>query len=282
MPNLHFWSSGIGKDTIMFFAIILFIYSLTNKKKRVLNLVLSVLLMFFVRQHMLLFLVLGFGFGYLLSSKAALYKKVSIGVIALIIVIPLLTSLLKLTEIESLNSSDIEEFSTSKAGSFSEDSGSGIDISSYFLPLKVLTFLFRPLFFDAPNAFGLIISLENAFYLVLTLSYNIALFRVNEYFLQWDNNLVILTRVMSLTIIPILGIGVIGNLFTIIYEQKQGLYASIASVVITLFVNLVVGASKNMLFVGLGYFLCNFLSFFVFYFWIKIIINNQLKFKNDY
>lgn len=84
------------------------------------------------------------------------------------------------------------------------------------------------------------------------------------------------------TIFPILGIGVIGNLFTIIYEQKQGLYASIASVVITLCVNLVVGASKNMLFVGLGYFLCNFLSFFVFYFWIKIIITNQLKFKNDY
>jgi len=46
---------------------------------------------------------------------------------------------------------------------------SGVDISSYSLPLQVFTFLYRPLFFDSPGVLGLIVSVENVFYLVMTL-----------------------------------------------------------------------------------------------------------------
>ena len=112
--------------------------------------------------------------------------------------------------------------------------------------------------------------------IVITIVYNLSIGEINFYFLKWDENLIYLTRIMSLTIIPILLIGIIGNLFTIIYEQKQGLYASIVSVVITLSVNLLVGATKNMHFVGIGYFVCNFLSFFVFYIWLRILIQRQI------
>ena len=47
------------------------------------------------------------------------------------------------------------------------DAGSGVDMSSYPLPLKLFTFWFRPLFIDAPNALGLIVSVENLIYLLL-------------------------------------------------------------------------------------------------------------------
>lgn len=170
MPNLHFWSSGIGKDTIMFFTITLFIYALVKKKHRVFNIIFTIVFIFLTRQHILLFLVAGFGVGYILSSRIALYKKVFLGIIALIILIPLLSSVLEFAKIDNLNSNDIEEFSTTKADNLSEESGSGIDISSYPFPLKVLTFLYRPLFFDASSVLSLIVSLENAFYLILTLS----------------------------------------------------------------------------------------------------------------
>ena len=40
-------------------------------------------------------------------------------------------------------------------------SGSGVDMSSYSLPMKLFTFWFRPLFVDAPNVLGIIVSVEN-------------------------------------------------------------------------------------------------------------------------
>ncbi|QCK15903.1 hypothetical protein [Mangrovivirga cuniculi] len=48
---------------------------------------------------------------------------------------------------------------------------SGIDISSYSLPLQVFTFLYRPLFFDAPGMLGLIVSFENVFLLAVTIMF---------------------------------------------------------------------------------------------------------------
>lgn len=46
---------------------------------------------------------------------------------------------------------------------------SGIDITSYSLPFQVFTFLYRPLFVDAPGALGIFVSVENVFYLAITL-----------------------------------------------------------------------------------------------------------------
>ncbi|MEM6735090.1 MAG: hypothetical protein AAF149_00550 [Bacteroidota bacterium] len=48
---------------------------------------------------------------------------------------------------------------------------SGIDITSYTLPEQVFTFLFRPLFFDAPGILGVIVSFENVFLMLITLTF---------------------------------------------------------------------------------------------------------------
>lgn len=45
---------------------------------------------------------------------------------------------------------------------------SGVDITSYSLPMQIFTFLFRPLFIDAPGALGIVVSFENVFYLYVT------------------------------------------------------------------------------------------------------------------
>jgi len=68
------------------------------------------------------------------------------------------------------NSDNILEDFEAAAEKNSDDlskAGSGIDMSSYPLPLKLFTFWFRPLFIDAPNVLGLITSVENLMYLIL-------------------------------------------------------------------------------------------------------------------
>jgi hypothetical protein len=54
-------------------------------------------------------------------------------------------------------------------------SGSGVNMAGYSLPEKIFTFWFRPLFFDAPGILGVIVSIENAIYLLLFLK----IFRLN-------------------------------------------------------------------------------------------------------
>src|SRR5690606_7945566 len=46
-------------------------------------------------------------------------------------------------------------------------SGSGIDMTSYSLPMKLFTFWFRPLFVDSPNLMGIVISFENVLYIYM-------------------------------------------------------------------------------------------------------------------
>lgn len=60
-----------------------------------------------------------------------------------------------------------DEFAETRAGHLAK-AGSGVDMSSYPLPVKLFTFWFRPLFFDASGALALYISLENLLYLLLT------------------------------------------------------------------------------------------------------------------
>src|SRR5690606_20753540 len=61
---------------------------------------------------------------------------------------------------------DFTDFSDTRSESLGA-SGSGVDMSSYPLPVKFFTFWFRPLFFDAPGILGLFTSIENMIYLLL-------------------------------------------------------------------------------------------------------------------
>src|SRR4051794_40579954 len=51
LPNINFWTSGLGKDTIVFLSITIFIYALQNIKKRFGYIVVATLLSVFIRPH---------------------------------------------------------------------------------------------------------------------------------------------------------------------------------------------------------------------------------------
>lgn len=63
--------------------------------------------------------------------------------------------------------SDFQAFSSDRSSELGK-SGSGVAMSSYPLPLKLFTFWYRPLFIDAPGVLGLVVSVENLLYLLLT------------------------------------------------------------------------------------------------------------------
>lgn len=61
---------------------------------------------------------------------------------------------------------DFQDFSEGRAYELGK-STTGLDITSYSMPLKLFTFWFRPLFFDSPGFMGFIVSIENVVYLFL-------------------------------------------------------------------------------------------------------------------
>ncbi|MDC8000250.1 hypothetical protein POV26_04335 [Aequorivita todarodis] len=170
LPNFHFWSSGIGKDTLLFTAIVLFLYAFQNIRKRLVILLISILLSFAIRPHILLFLLVSFAIGYILDGNLKGYQKAILFILLLIGFASIFRYVLGFIQLETLDINSVEDYVSKKASGLNQaDSGSGIDTSGYPFPYKIFTFLYRPLFFDSPNSLGILSSIENCILLVFTL-----------------------------------------------------------------------------------------------------------------
>ncbi len=168
LPNLHFWSSGVGKDTILFLCIGMFVYGLMKPMTRIPLILVAALLTMAIRPHILLFLLVGFGMAYILGGKISGFQRFAFSVVLLGIGLAILPSVMEFAKIEEASVESFDKFSEAKAGVLSRAStGSAVDISSYPFPLKVFTFWFRPLFFDVRNINGLIASIENLIILLI-------------------------------------------------------------------------------------------------------------------
>jgi len=169
LPNLHFWSGGIGKDTLLFFCIGLFVYSLLSLNKRLPLALLSLGLSYIIRPHITLFLLLSFSMGYLLTSKISLSRRIILSIMLIAGGLAILPKVMEYAKIEDTSVEGFNKFSNNKSVNLSQaHTGSSVDISSYPLPLKVFTFLYRPLFFDINGVPAVLASFENFLLLYLT------------------------------------------------------------------------------------------------------------------
>lgn len=168
LPNMHFWSVAIGKDSTLFLCIGMFAYGVMKPMKRIPMITLSLLLAMAIRPHIVLFLFVGFGLAYILGGKVSAVQRIAFSALLIGAGFVLLPRVMEYANIEEASVEAFDDFSEKKADVLSRShTGSAVDISSYPFPLKVATFLFRPLFFDARNLNGLIASAENLILVLL-------------------------------------------------------------------------------------------------------------------
>ncbi len=167
LPNLHFWSAGVGKDTLLFMCIGLFAYAMLKPGKRIILIGISLVLAYAVRPHVMLLMSVGFGFAYIISSGLSLSKRITFFIILGGLSIYILPQVMDYVKLDDLSLTAIADKGQSQASLLQEGSGSSVDVASYPFPLKMFTFLFRPLFFDAHNITSLIASVENIVLLYL-------------------------------------------------------------------------------------------------------------------
>jgi len=169
LPNLHFWSSSFGKGSLIFMAIGLFYYGISNVRTRWIAIFISGVIIYHVRPHIMLVMLISSAIGFVFSTKGI---SISLRVAFLIGVSVAFYFIYR--DVFAMVGINEEEFAsqgldlTHRASELTKAT-SGIDIASYNLPFQVFTFLYRPLFFDAPGVLGLIVSFENVFYLFITL-----------------------------------------------------------------------------------------------------------------
>lgn len=169
LPNLHFWSASLGKGSVIFLGIGLFFYSLHRLPRRIIPLVVGALLIYHVRPHVLFIILVGAAIGLAFSSKGITWRfRVLVLLMAVFAFYYIYDDVMALI---GFDEEDLIGQSTELSKRVEELSGatSGVDLMSYSLPMKLFTFLFRPLFFDAPGILGIIVSFENLFYLLLFL-----------------------------------------------------------------------------------------------------------------
>lgn len=162
LPNLHIWSVSVGKDSILFMCIGMFTYGILKPFRRIPLLTISGLLALAIRPHMVLFMMVGFGMAYVFGGKVSGVQRIIFSAALIGIGIAILPSVMEFAKIEEASVEAFDDFAQKKSSVLSRaSSGSAIDISSYPFPLKVVTFWFRPLFFDAHNINSLLASIEN-------------------------------------------------------------------------------------------------------------------------
>ncbi len=170
LPNMHYWTASLGKGSIIFLGMGMVVYGLSRLDSRKISLILGLVIVYHVRPHVFMFLAVGILVGIFTGKeKIPFYQKFLVfagSAVALILLYGTIISFVGLDQDNLLES--FNEFSGKRSYELSKSAGSGIDISNYPVILKLLTFWFRPLFFDAPSVIGIVVSFENLLYLILT------------------------------------------------------------------------------------------------------------------
>lgn len=170
LPSISFWSSGIGKDSIVFMAIGLALWASLALGRRWLLMLIAVLLMLLVRPHIAGIMVLAITLaGLFMRQGLSIFRRVAVAIILITstgLVVPFALKYAGLSDLSSLsNLSDYLELRQS----YNQEGGGGIDISQLNFPLKLFTYLFRPLPFEAKGIAGMAASVENIMLMVFFL-----------------------------------------------------------------------------------------------------------------
>jgi hypothetical protein len=169
LPNLHFWSASLGKGSVIFLGFGLFFYGISKVRTRILAVAIGGFIIYHVRPHIMLVVLVSSAVGFIFSTKgvSTFWRVVFItgASIAFFFIYQDVLSLVGIQEDEFLT----EGMDLTHRAKELTKATSGVDITSYSLPMQLFTFLYRPLFIDAPGALGLIVSFENVFYLLVTL-----------------------------------------------------------------------------------------------------------------
>lgn len=176
LPSASFWTAAVGKDAIAFMASGLFLWAALDLNKRARWIIFALIVMMAVRLHIAALMVTSIAVGVMFTGGLSRPKRAALvlaGVMSALVIIP---AAMQYAGVQSGSGDDIMDY-VEQRQSYNHGGGSSIDIAGMSPPMQLVTYLFRPLPFEAHNLTALAASLENVFLLLLFLVAIVALIR---------------------------------------------------------------------------------------------------------
>ena len=166
LPSLHFWTASIGKDGPLVLASAMGVWAAMRFWKRIVVFGLAIVIMALFRPHIAL-VAMG-----AVSIAALLDTRSSAGVRIMLMAATLTATWVVSSTVQSTFSVDVTSseslghfFATQSDAVQRMETESEVIAASY--PMKLVSLLFRPFFFDAEGALGAVASFENLLMLVM-------------------------------------------------------------------------------------------------------------------
>jgi hypothetical protein len=217
LPNVHFWSGSLGKGSVIFLGLGLYFFGINRPAQRWLAIAIGGLIIYHVRPHIMLVLLVSSLIGFVFSSRGVSptvrFMFLAASSVAFFFIYRNVLTLVGINEDELIT----QGLDLSQRASELTKASSGVDITNYSLPMQVFTFLYRPLFFDAPGALGLIVSVENVFYLFITLK----VFNLRGLRFLLKGNFIVKSAFLSFITVSIALAQISGNLGLAMRQKSQ-------------------------------------------------------------
>jgi len=159
LPGLHFWTAYIGKDGGLFLATAMAGWAAFSIWTRWPAFMFSIVIMIMLRPHIALLALSAAAIALVLdkrTARATRFALTSFAVVGLAVTVGTIRSTF---EVDVTNADSVADFLASRGETVQRiETGEASGLS---FPSRVFSLLFRPLFFDAQGALGLIASFEN-------------------------------------------------------------------------------------------------------------------------
>lgn len=162
IPGLHFWSSALGKDAPFLLATSLALWASMRLPSRAKALIGALLLMLCIRPHIALVAGAALSLAVVVGKGIPAYLRIGLFVVALA------GTALAATSLDSAYSVDITSAESigrqfERVDNVLQSDEAGTTAVGGSFPVRLLSLMFRPLFFDANEMFALLASLESVF-----------------------------------------------------------------------------------------------------------------------
>lgn len=169
LPSVSFWSAAIGKDSLSFMATGLALWASLNLNQRKILFICAVLIMLLVRPHMAGLMIMAISVAIIFDKNSNVKTKSLMSIISIASLVVLIPFALNYAGVKGDISAEKMGTYFKKKQEHNMEGGSSLDISSMILPMKMFTYVFRPLPFEAHNVTALLASLDNVLLLGLLL-----------------------------------------------------------------------------------------------------------------
>lgn len=166
LPGLHFWTSAIGKDAPLLFAVSLAVWSTMRRRRRVAYLCIALGVMVLFRPHIALVTAATYALAELMEPGGSAARKavlLSVFAVGIAVIAGTVQSTL---QVDVTSASSVGEFLERQQSVGRQIAGTTAVVDAPFV-VRLASLLFRPLFFDATGLFGVIASTENLAYLFI-------------------------------------------------------------------------------------------------------------------